>query len=95
MRARRLTLIALTALALGAPAGAYADDTPCPGRNNPTAPIEPAVCVGTETDGWGGSTYVFVGTCATDPCTIQTVPVEDIVVTVGGIVSDVYDRITP
>lgn len=95
MPARRFALAAtLAALALAAPA-AHAEDTPCPGRHNPTEALEPTVCVGTTTDGWGGPAYAFVGTCATDPCTVVIVPFEEVIVAVGGVANDVYDLITP
>jgi hypothetical protein len=95
VRPLRFTLAAAVAvLAVALPTGAYAEDE-CPGRHNPTEDLEPTVCAGTTTDGWGGSAYAFAGTCATTPCTVVTVPFEDVIVYVGGIVNDVWDDITP
>ena len=95
MRLFRLALTAtVAALALAAPGGAHADDE-CPGRSGPTVAFQPVVCAGTETDGWGGSLYAYAGTCATGPCTVVIVPVEDVIIQVGGIVDDLYQKITP
>jgi hypothetical protein len=96
VRPFRLALAtALTVAAFAAPVGAHADDTECPGRSGPTIALQPYVCAGTETEGWGGSLYAYAGTCATGPCTVVTVPVEDTVIVVAGIVNDVWDDITP
>lgn len=95
MRLFRLALTAtVAALAVAVPAGtAHADEDVCPSRA--VGPLEPYACAGTETDGWGGPMYVYAGTCAIEPCAGVTVPVEELVVTVGGVVNDVWQKIAP
>lgn len=96
MRPFRLALAATLATAAFAVPGAAYAEYDCPGRHTPQEVLEPYVCAGTTTDGWGGPTYAYAGTCHSDgTCTLVTVPVEEIVVFVADVVNDVYQEITP
>jgi hypothetical protein len=95
VRSFRLVLaLAAATAALAVPGAAHAEYD-CPGRHSPTEPLEPYVCAGTTTDGWGGSLYAYAGTCVSGECTYATVPVEDFVIAVATVVNDVWDDITP
>jgi hypothetical protein len=94
VRPFRLALAASLATLAVAAGGAYAEDD-CPGRNTDTGALEPYVCAGVGQDGWGGPVFVYAGTCATGPCDVVTVPVEEILVDVTGVLNDVWDRIRP
>lgn len=94
MRSFRLALaLGLATAALSA--GAASADDDCPGRNTPTGAVEPYVCAGLGQDGWGGPVIAYAGTCATGPCTVVIVPVEELILAVVEPVNEVWDKIVP